>query len=733
MFSRIYSKALVLITLIVTVYTGVIIFFVSPKIEERAIYLEEKTGKAHLQEITTVVDSTVRELKSYEKNSIALHKEELENITDVAFTLVDELYVSSQPEAIRQHLLFEVNSFKENLSKFYQYSQRYASSQEMQETIKEFVKLYRYDENTGYFFINQGTSCVLHPIKPALEGKDLADLKDVDGKFFIRDFTELIQTEKQGFVSYKWLNPTSKKIEDKLTYIFYFAPFDWIIGTGVYFEEITRQKQKEALEYVVKLRYDDNEYFYISDYNSVLISHPSLQGRDMSEVTDSEGTLIVPPMVQIAREQGKGFHSYFWNKLQDTGKVYKKLTFAKHIPDWEWIIGTGIYLDSVELEVETKKRELITNLRKLLTTTTIGDTGYIYIFDSKGNMIIHPNSNIEGKNFLKLENPGKNSYIFDDLVDAYKSGRNILYYAWDKPSDKGNYIYDKVSWITYNSDFDWYICSSAYIAEINSTANKLKKYIWITSFILLALTLILSAFLMNKLLKPIGVLSRKALQVKNGDLSVRSQIHAGDEIGTLATTFDGMLDTIENNISTLDHKVHERTKDLQEVIEKLDYLASHDPMTGIYNRRKFFELASLFFSENPKNLCAAMLDIDKFKKINDTYGHPVGDLVIKAVAGTIREHIEEGSVLGRLGGEEFAIICRPTAQSDIEKHFELIRKKIEQLEISTEQGDLIRCTISIGIAKTDKTVKNLDELLQRADELLYEAKGSGRNNTAFRI
>jgi diguanylate cyclase (GGDEF)-like protein len=194
-----------------------------------------------------------------------------------------------------------------------------------------------------------------------------------------------------------------------------------------------------------------------------------------------------------------------------------------------------------------------------------------------------------------------------------------------------------------------------------------------------------------------------------------------------------MLDTIEENVSSLDKIVNERTADLQKMVNKLDYLASHDPMTGIYNRRKFFELANPKFKENSIDLYAVMMDIDKFKKINDTYGHPVGDLVIKAVTRTISELIEKEAILGRLGGEEFAIICRFPVHQDVVQHLELIREKIEQLEIRTEGGDLIRCTISIGVVKADETIKNLDELLHRADKLLYKAKGSGRNKTIFRI
>ena len=171
----------------------------------------------------------------------------------------------------------------------------------------------------------------------------------------------------------------------------------------------------------------------------------------------------------------------------------------------------------------------------------------------------------------------------------------------------------------------------------------------------------------------------------------------------------------------------------QEMIEKLEFMASHDPMTGIYNRRKFFELANRKFSESSENLYAAMMDIDKFKKINDTYGHPTGDRVIKAVTSVIGENIDEDSVFGRLGGEEFAVVCRHPDQECVVERLELIREKIEQLEVRSESGELIRCTISEGVAIADKTIGNLDELLQRADEMLYKAKGSGRNKAVFRI
>lgn len=608
MFSKIYFKSLVLITLIVAVYTGVILFFVSPEIEERTIHLEELAGKARLQEIVAVVSSTARELRSYEQKSVIVNKENLKNITDVVFTLVKGLVASAQPDAVKDD-----------------------------------------------------------------------------------------------------------------------------IRTEVLFRDAARKKQQQALACVRNLRYGEDGYFFIANYDSVLLSHPFLEGKDMSRVKDPDGILIFPPMVQAAREKGAGFHTYSWNKLQPADGCFKILSFVRHVPEWEWVIGTGIYLDSVAREVETKKRELVKNLRNRLTDTRIGDTGYIYIFDSAGNMIIHPNSNIEGTNFADLENPGKDSFIFDDLVSAYQSGKKELYYAWDKPTDKGNYVYDKVSWIEHNKDFDWYICSSAYIAEINSTAGRLIKYLWMTSFTLLLVVFCTGAVYFKKLLNPIETLSRQAAQVQRGKLSVRNRIRGSSEIGILAQTFDSMLDTIEDDIRLLDKKVNERTRDLQETVKKLDFLASYDPLTGIYNRRKFFELAVSMFKEHTDDLYAAMMDIDRFKKINDTYGHATGDKVLSAIAATITPHLKEGALFGRLGGEEFAIICRYASRWEMETHIELIRKTVEKLEIPAGNGDIIQCTISTGVVRKDETINDLDDFLNRADAFMYRAKGLGRNRTIFRV
>jgi two-component system glycerol uptake and utilization response regulator len=171
---------------------------------------------------------------------------------------------------------------------------------------------------------------------------------------------------------------------------------------------------------------------------------------------------------------------------------------------------------------------------------------------------------------------------------------------------------------------------------------------------------------------------------------------------------------------------------VKELIEHLNFISSHDEMTGIYNRRKFFELSEKKFAQNKKDMYAVMIDIDKFKNINDNYGHPMGDRVIKLVTKTIASFISGDAVFGRIGGEEFCIVCNYASSNSVVENIEKIREAVEELEIISDCGESIKFTISEGVAKASQETKNLDELLKYADMSLYEAKGLGRNRVIFR-
>jgi diguanylate cyclase (GGDEF)-like protein len=161
-------------------------------------------------------------------------------------------------------------------------------------------------------------------------------------------------------------------------------------------------------------------------------------------------------------------------------------------------------------------------------------------------------------------------------------------------------------------------------------------------------------------------------------------------------------------------------------------LAITDGLTGTYNRRHFFELAEREMERGRRyghSVSGIMLDIDHFKQVNDTYGHAIGDQVLRIVAERCSEGIREIDILGRYGGEEFAIILPATGLSGAYSMAERLRRCVADVPALTERGDLA-VTISLGVASSAEGDEGVTALLNRADAAMYEAKQAGRNRVA---
>ncbi|MGM0631441.1 MAG: sensor domain-containing diguanylate cyclase, partial [Pseudomonadota bacterium] len=165
---------------------------------------------------------------------------------------------------------------------------------------------------------------------------------------------------------------------------------------------------------------------------------------------------------------------------------------------------------------------------------------------------------------------------------------------------------------------------------------------------------------------------------------------------------------------------------------KLREMVATDEMTGLYNRRFFseeVEKSLLHASRHKEPLSLLMLDIDHFKTVNDNYGHPVGDSVIKAISDTLQHETRSGDSVSRIGGEEFAIMLPKTPFEDAFRVAEKLRAKIEQQSIKISADTEIAVTITIGVARA-KSGDTWTKLLSRADKALYRGKGSGRNKVS---
>ncbi len=584
-----------------------------------------------------------------------------------------------------------------------------------------------------------------------------------------------------------------------------------------------------------------------------------------------------------------------WHRLGDS-KAIEKLTYYRDLPDWQWVIGTGVYTDDIVEEVARRKQQFIENLRNHLRHTPVATTGYIYIFDSNMNMIIHPNANIENTNVEKLLNPVTRQSIAQELIAAANNSNNELHYKWDKPSDPGHYIYDKISWIKYFPPFDWYIVSSVYTEELERGGKALTQRLLLLSLAGLVLSIGIAWIFVRAFITPIRRLATTAESISQGDLSHKTSLNRQDELGTLGEAFNVMVDKLKDQIDLLEHRVAERTVELTNWVtqlenrnreiaifnsmsewllacrneteaysvleqatrklfpgqggqilmlandgqslaivrswnmdrpakgenlefddclalrrgsmhwtehpgqgldcrhlpedlkaaylcvpitasgdimgvlhieftapeklqthkstrdfkrfagslaeqvaltitnlrlrEQLQQQSIRDPLTNLYNRRYLEE--SLPREEQRarrtgSSVAVIMLDVDHFKQVNDKYGHITGDELLKQLGILLQQNTRGEDIACRYGGEEFILILPNTSLSDARKRAEAIRSLVEA-QIRVQKNDrAMDITISAGVAAFPENAQSLEAVLQAADSALYQAKEQGRN------
>ncbi len=164
-----------------------------------------------------------------------------------------------------------------------------------------------------------------------------------------------------------------------------------------------------------------------------------------------------------------------------------------------------------------------------------------------------------------------------------------------------------------------------------------------------------------------------------------------------------------------------------ENIEKITNHANRDFLTGVYNRRYFYANSEEYFQEakeRGENFGIAMIDIDNFKNINDTYGHDAGDKVIVTLSQILTTSVDAKDIVARFGGEEFCIVLKDMPQNAIKEKCEFIRKKVTKTSIKIHDT-LLTFTVSIGVASSPEDT--LEESINTADMYLYNAKNSGKN------
>lgn len=225
--------------------------------------------------------------------------------------------------------------------------------------------------------------------------------------------------------------------------------------------------------------------------------------------------------------------------------------------------------------------------------------------------------------------------------------------------------------------------------------------------------------------------SNKRINLSNLEENELSQLqkHMNDMLSSIETDKKRLFEDEQTKRVWLEEEVEKRTQDLKLVNEKLKELAKKDSLTDTLNRGSFFETAQhlLDLSQRQKSSASLILmDLDHFKKINDTYGHFTGDKVLIHFTQTIHTFLRKSDLLGRLGGEEFAVLLCDTEIDNAFIVAEKIRKSVNSAILAIN-GNSVTYSVSMGIESSTPDEHSINELFKRADLKLYGAKDKGRD------
>ncbi|NQY20055.1 MAG: diguanylate cyclase [Campylobacteraceae bacterium] len=341
----------------------------------------------------------------------------------------------------------------------------------------------------------------------------------------------------------------------------------------------------------------------------------------------------------------------------------------------------------------------LSSIQAIVESFRFGKTGETFIINSHSQLLTKRRFDQNHKLLEKV--------ILGDI-------KNGLFTSYTKDNVLGAYV---------SSNFDrWLVVAQISEYEMYEIFKQFITYILIFIIVLLLITMPFVLRFSDKIVKPIQSLLHGSKKIQDGDygheIEDSSIQHATCELRDLTKSFNAMSNVLKN------------------VIDELTTQSTIDVLSKLYNRRELMRLSELKFNkslEENKHISLLMIDIDFFKKINDSYGHQTGDVAIEMVSNTIKTSIGANDIAGRYGGEEFLVFIE---NSDSDLTFAIaqrIRKNVENLKI--EHNDYkIQCTCSVGVFYMKDVNKyiTLEQAIEISDKALYEAKDTGRNKVILK-
>ena len=320
------------------------------------------------------------------------------------------------------------------------------------------------------------------------------------------------------------------------------------------------QKKQRALKVVEAMRYEGGNYLWINDMGPTMVMHPikpSLNGKDISNLKDPKGKRLFIEMVEVCRKDGQGFVDYLWPKPGEEEPV-PKLSFVRLFKPWNWVIGTGVYLELAEERFKEEARKQIGNLR-----FGPDNKDYFFIIDTDVKMVMHPiKPALDGKDMANFEDP-EGKKLFSEMAKVTKaSGQGFVTYLWAKPGEEKPV--PKQSFVKLFNEWGWIVGTGIYIDDIDKAMaeqeenfsqviGKSRLWIIMVTVVMIGVVLIVMVFIAARIASPINKTAEmlKDIAEGEGDLTQRLITTTKDELAEMAKWFNVFVEKLQGIIASI--------------------------------------------------------------------------------------------------------------------------------------------------------------------------------------
>ncbi|UCD04640.1 MAG: diguanylate cyclase [candidate division WOR-3 bacterium] len=349
---------------------------------------------------------------------------------------------------------------------------------------------------------------------------------------------------------------------------------------------------------------------------------------------------------------------------------------------------------------------------KDISLSRLGSDDLVCVFDRRGSIILP----LEEKRQEFLAGILSQGFIMEDpeTDELFFDGEFIATHNYtDK--EKGKMLGAVIS----IPELSWAVFIQQPYDAVYWSLGRMRRLSIMVGFLSLCFAVLLAFLISRYITRSIAKLIYGVRQVANRNFAFKVDIQSKNEIGELADTFNQMVDQL--NV----HRKH-----IEQQQNKLEVLARTDALTGLNNHRHFMEeltseVNRAVHSDAP--LSVMILDLDEFKRINDTYGHLIGDQVLLTTADIIKSHLHSSDIIARYGGDEFCVALTNTSVPKARAVATKIRREIADKVFSADGSKEFQVTCSIGLTQFHKEMESTLEVLKLADQALYKAKKAGRN------